>query len=112
MAGPVKVMPTAGAQRAFGLAQLVNKVFAETRGKGPSPGPAGFRVEMSGPSGPSTADARRAVQYIRLVPLDGPDGTGAIEIATSDPNSGAVELRSYDYLRSADQDPTVDRADY
>ena len=80
-----------------------------TRVKGTSPGHAGFRVEMSGPSGPSTADARRATQYIRLVPLD---GAGTIEIATSDPNTGAVEIRAYDHLRSPDEDPTVDRDDY
>jgi hypothetical protein len=109
MAGPVKVLPTAGAQRAFGIAQLVNKVFSETRVKGTSPGHAGFKVEMSGPAGPSTADAKRALQYIRLVALD---GAGAAEIATCDPNAGAVELRSFDYLRSVDGDTTVDRADY
>jgi hypothetical protein len=109
MAGPVKVLPTAGAQRAFGVAQLVNKVFAETRVKGTSPGHAGFKVEMSGPAGPSTADSMRALQYIRLVALD---GAGAIEIATCDPNAGVVELRSFDHLRSVDGDTTVDRADY
>src|SRR5438552_2725603 len=53
MAGPVKAIPTAGAARAFGVAQLVDKVFAETRVKGTSPGHVGFRAEMSGPSGPS-----------------------------------------------------------
>src|SRR5437868_3636513 len=106
---PGEVQVTGGAQRAYGLAQLVNKVFAETRVRGAQPGHGGFRVEMSGPSGPSTADARRGMLYIRLVPVDGGE---PIEMATADAQGAGVELRSHDHLRGDHAEDKVDRADY
>ena len=93
--------PTAGAQRALGLAQLVNKVFAKERIVSTIAGHAGYRVEMSPPEGMSTTSRKGAVDQLKLVPVDpaatgGSEGGGAtIIMGTADPNLSQVELRTY-----------------
>jgi hypothetical protein len=94
---------TAGAQRALGLAQLVNKVFASERIPSTLAAHGGYRVEMSGPDALSTSERKGARDHLNLVPAD-PEGTtgggaAAILIATADPNLSQLELRSYDYLK-------------
>ena len=75
--------PTAGAQRALGLAQLVNKVFAKERIVSTIAGHAGYRVEMSPPEGMSTTSRKGAVDQLKLVPVD-PAATGGSEGGSDD----------------------------
>ena len=66
----METKPTAGAQRAMGLAELVNKVFAKERIPSSLEGHAGYRVEMAGPETLSTSARQGALDHLKLVPLD------------------------------------------
>jgi hypothetical protein len=97
--------PTAGARRAMGLAELVNKVFAKERIPSSLEGHAGYRIEMAGPEALSTSERKGALDHLKLVPLD-PECVGAGEgagatllIGTADPNLSQVELRTHERLR-------------
>ena len=101
----LKEQPTAGAQRAMGLAELVNKVFTKERIPSSLEGHAGYRVAMAGPDALSTTERKGALDHLKLVPLD-PARTGAGEganatllIGTADPNLSQLELRTYDRLQ-------------
>lgn len=93
--------PTAGAQRAFGLAQLVNKVFVTERIPSILAAHAGYRVEMTGPDTMSTSARKGAVHQLSLVPADaaegkpGDSGAAVIVFGTADPNLSQLELRTY-----------------
>jgi hypothetical protein len=96
--------PTAGAQRAIGLAQLVNKVFAHERVASTLDGHAGYRVEMVGPEALSTSARQGALDQLKLVPVDAARaGTGegsraTLLIGSADPSLSQVELRTFDRL--------------
>jgi hypothetical protein len=97
--------PTGGAQRAMGLAELVNKVFTRERIPSSLAGHAGYRVEMAGPDTLSTTARQGALDHLKLVPLDparigAGEGAGAtLLIGTADPNLSQVELRTHDRLQ-------------
>jgi hypothetical protein len=91
--------PTAGAMRALGLAQLVNKVYATERVKSTKPGHAGYRVEMAPPEGPSTTNAAKPQERLMLVPLEPRDGEVSLLFGTADPALTETTLRSYEHLR-------------
>ncbi len=95
---------TAGAQRAIGLASLVNKVFSSERVASSLAGHAGYRIEMAGPEAFSTSERKGALDQLRLAPVDparvgAAEGSGAaILIGTADPNLSQVELRTHERL--------------
>jgi hypothetical protein len=101
----LKEQPTAGAQRAMGLAELVNKVFTRERIPSSLEGHAGYRVAMAGPDALSTTERKGALDHLKLVPLDparvgAGEGTNAtLLIGTADPNLSQLELRTYDRLQ-------------
>jgi hypothetical protein len=96
---------TAGAQRAMGLAELVNKVFAKERIPSTLEGHAGYRVEMAGPEALSTSERKGALDHLKLVPIDptlvgAGEGAGAtLLIGTADPSLSQVELRTHERLQ-------------
>jgi hypothetical protein len=102
---------TGGSQRALGLAELVNKVFANERVPSTLAAHAGYRVEMSGPDSLSTSVPAGAFHRLKLVPADASQGkendpgAATIVIGTADPNLTELELRTYDDLakRHADR---------
>jgi hypothetical protein len=102
---------TAGSQRALGLAELVNKVFANERLPSTLAAHAGYRIEMSGPDSLSTSVPAGAFHRLKLVPADAAEGkendpgAATIVIGTADPNLTELELRTYDDLskRHADR---------
>jgi hypothetical protein len=95
---------TAGSQRALGLAELVNKVFANERIPSTLAAHAGYRVEMSGPETLSTAAPGGASHQLMLVPADaspakpGDGGAATIVIGMADANLTQLELRVYEDL--------------
>jgi hypothetical protein len=89
--------PTAGAMRAMGLAQLVNKVFAAERVKSTTPGHPGYRVEMAPPQGRSTT-ATQAQERLVLVPLDTKAGEVPVVFGTADTALTEARLRSFELL--------------
>jgi hypothetical protein len=100
----MREQPTAGAQRAMGLAGLVNKVFAQERIPSSLAGHAGYRLAMVGPEALSTSAQKGALDQLTLVPVD-PKQVGAangasatILLGTADPNLSQLELRSYERL--------------
>jgi hypothetical protein len=101
----MKEQPTAGAQRAMGLAELVNKVFAKEHVPSSRPGHAGYRVAMAGPDALSTTERKGALDHLKLVPLDPAQvGSGAgtdatLLIGTADPNLSQLELRTFERLQ-------------
>ncbi len=117
MPNPEEIKTTAGAQRAMGLAQLVNKVFAAERVKGNTEAHPGYRLEMSGPEGPSTTELKKVEDRLQLVPVETKNGEASLLIGSADPSMSSAELRSFDRLRavhaktSSDELP-LDRADY
>jgi hypothetical protein len=107
--------PTAGAMRAMGLAQLVNKVYATERVKSTKPGHPGYRVEMAPPEGPSTTNAAKPQERLMLVPLEARDGEASLLFGTADPALTETTLRSYEHLRiqyAAGGDLPIDKEDY
>jgi hypothetical protein len=117
MSDPGTTKQTAGAQRAMGLATLVNKVFASERVKSSKPGHPGYRLEMRGPEGPSTSELRKVEDRLQLVPLSTAQGEVSILIGSADPGMSQAELRGFDRLRVDHQrawsdDLPLDRADY
>ncbi len=92
--------PTAGAMRALGLAQLVNKVFAGERVKSTTPGHPGYRVEMAAPEGPSTTAAVKPQERLMLVPVEAKEGEVSVLFGTADPGLTEATLRSYEHLRA------------
>ena len=101
----LKEVPTAGAQRAMGLAELVNKVFTKERIPSSLEGHAGYRVAMAGPEGLSTSERKGALDHLKLVPLDpartgtGDGANATLLIGTADPNLSQLELRTYERLQ-------------
>jgi hypothetical protein len=94
---------TAGAQRALGLAEVVNKVFKTERVRSTAPGHEGYRLEMTAPKGPSTSEAAGAKDELRLIPVNPPPSatpgaSAPILIASADPNLSQVEVHSYEAL--------------
>jgi hypothetical protein len=95
---------TAGAQRAHGLAELVNKIFETERVPSSLAAHAGYRVEMSGPEVQSTTSSSGAQHHLRLVPADAANakpedgGAATIDIGTADVNLTQLELRTYEEL--------------
>lgn len=104
--------PTAGAMRAMGLAQLVNKVFASERVKSSVAGHPGFRVQMAGPEGPSTS-AADLKDRLELLSLDKSARAAPIRIGSADPGMSHAELRGFERLRALHTGELgIDRADY
>ncbi|HEY2510238.1 MAG TPA: hypothetical protein VGI39_05260 [Polyangiaceae bacterium] len=108
--------PTAGAVRAMGLAQLVNKVFASERVKATLAGHPGFRLQMAGPEGPSTS-AAELKDRLDLVSLDKTGDPAPIRIGSADPGMSHAELRGFERLRALHAaapggELPLDRADY
>jgi hypothetical protein len=101
----METKPTAGAQRAMGLAELVNKVFAKERIPSSLEGHAGYRVEMAGPDTLSTSARQGALDHLKLVPLDpkrigvGAGAGATLLIGTADPNLSQVDLRTHERLQ-------------
>jgi hypothetical protein len=91
--------PTAGAMRAMGLAQLVNKVFAGERVKSTKAGHSGYRVEMAPPEGPSTTNAAKPQERLMLVPVEAREGEVSLLFGTADPALTETTLRSFEHLR-------------
>jgi hypothetical protein len=102
--------PTAGAQRAFGLAQLVNKVFVNERIPSTLAGHPGYRVDMSGPEAMSTSAHKRAIHQLALIPAGeteakpGDGGSAPIVIGKADTNLSQLELRTYGDLQRLHRD--------
>jgi hypothetical protein len=101
----MKEQPTAGAQRALGLAELVNKVFAKEQIPSSREGHAGYRVAMVGPEARSTSERKGALDRLTLVPLDparvgsGAGADATLLIGTADPNLSQLELRTFERLQ-------------
>jgi hypothetical protein len=101
----MKEQPTAGAQRAMGLAELVNKVFAQERIPSSIAGHAGYRVAMAGPEALSTTARIGALDHLTLVPLDpkqvgtGEGASATLLLGTADPHLNQLELRTYERLQ-------------
>jgi hypothetical protein len=114
---PGVIKQTAGAQRAMGLAVLVNKVFVSERVKGSAASHPGYRLEMSGPDGPSTTELKKVEDRLQLVPMETTHGEVSILIGSADPGMSQADLYAFDRLRalhaktSSDELP-LDRADY
>ena len=111
------IKQTAGAQRAMGLAVLVNKVFASERVKGTTPGHPGYRLEMSGPDGPSTTELKKVEDRLQLIPVGAAEGVGSLLIGSADPAMSQAELLAFDRLRAlhaktSSGELPLDRADY
>ena len=112
MADPELSKPTAGAMRAMGLAQLVNKVFAGERVKSTITGHPGFRVQMAGPEGPSTS-AADLKDRLELLSLDKSAAAAPIRIGSADPGMSHAELRGFERLRALHVGELgIDRTDY
>jgi hypothetical protein len=80
------------AAKAVDFAALFNTVFRDGL-----PGPVPYRIEITGPSGPSTDAGKQALQHIRLVP---PDGGPAIVVGTAKEVDKSAEIRTHYYLSS------------
>jgi hypothetical protein len=108
---------TAGAQRAMGLAQLVNKVFAGDRVKASAAEHPGYRLEMVGPGVPSTSELTKVEDRLELIPVEAKDGEPRILIGTADPGMSNAELYGFERLRAARAkagggELPLDRSDY